>query len=148
MIGTRHLHVSVRSPEPDRVPDVALAVHDRHRPRPAGASFACSDPLLERVYEVGLRTVDLCALDAYVDCPTREQRAWAADSVVHQMVDLVANPDWSMARWHTELSATPRADGMIPMASASDFAADDRIDDPGLVAALGARGAQPDAVHG
>lgn len=128
VIGTRHLHVAVRAPEgaADRVPDLALAVHDRHRPRPAGASFACSDPLLERIAEVGLRTVDLCALDAYVDCPTREQRAWAADSVVHQMVDLVANPDWSMARWHTELSATPRADGMVPMAVASDFAADDR----------------------
>jgi hypothetical protein len=70
--------------------------------------------------------VDLCALDAYVDCPTREQRAWTGDSVVHQMVDLVANPDWSMARWHPQLAATPRADGMLPMAAASDFTADDR----------------------
>ena len=101
-------------------------MRDRHRPRPVGATFACSDPLLERIYEVGLRTVDLCALDAYVDCPTREQRAWTGDSVVHQMVDLVANPDWSMARWHPQLAAEPRPDGMLAMAPASDFAADDR----------------------
>jgi hypothetical protein len=131
-IGTRHLRAAVRhraDPAPDpavRWPEVHLSIADRHRPRPAGASFACSDPLLERIHEVGLRTVDLCALDAYVDCPTREQRAWTGDSVVHQMVDLVANPDWSMARWHPQLAASPRSDGMLAMAPASDFEADDR----------------------
>ena len=108
------------------VPAIGVSIQDRHRPRPAGASFECSDPVLERIHEVGLRTVDLCALDAYVDCPTREQRAWTGDSVVHQMVDLVANPDWSMATWHPRLAAIARADGMLAMAAASDFAADDR----------------------
>jgi hypothetical protein len=126
LIGARHLHVSVRSPEGAAAPTVGLRIHDRHRPRPPGASFACSDPLLEQIYEVGLRTVDLCALDAYVDCPTREQRAWTGDSVVHQMVDLVANPDWSMAIWHPQLATMARSDGMLAMAVASDFAHDDR----------------------
>ena len=114
-------------PTARRRPEVELAVTDRLRPRPEGASFECSDPLLNRVHAVGLRTVDLCALDAYVDCPTREQRAWTGDSVVHQMVDLVSNPDWSMAVWHPQLAAAPRADGMLAMAVASDFAADDRM---------------------
>jgi len=127
IIGTRHLHVSVSTPVGGPRPDLGLAIHDRHRSRPDGAAFSCSDPVLERIYQVGLRTVDLCALDAYVDCPTREQRAWTGDSVVHQMVDLVANPDWSMARWHPQLGAAPRADGMLAMAAASDFAADDRM---------------------
>ena len=124
VVGTRYLRASLRTPDPARLPDVAIAIHDRLRPRPPGASFACSDPLLEQVYDVGLRTVDLCALDAYVDCPTREQRAWTGDSVVHQMVDLVANPDWSMAIWHPQLAGAPRADGMLPMAAACDFAGD------------------------
>jgi alpha-L-rhamnosidase len=127
IIGARHLHGSVRSPEPGIEPRIELAIRDRHRPRPDGATFACSDPLLEQIYAVGLRTVDLCSLDAYVDCPTREQRAWTGDSVVHQMVDLIANPDWSMARWHPQLAAAPRADGMLAMAAASDFALDDRM---------------------
>ncbi|MFM7062035.1 MAG: alpha-L-rhamnosidase C-terminal domain-containing protein [Actinomycetes bacterium] len=125
VIGARHLHVSVRTPDGSPA-QVAVSVADRLRPRPAGASFECSDPLLNRIHEVGLRTVDLCALDAYVDCPTREQRAWTGDSVVHQMVDLVANPDWSMARWHPQLAAQPRPDGMLHMAAASDFQHDDR----------------------
>jgi len=125
VIGARHLHAAVRSVGAARV-GLDLAVQDRHRPRPDGAWFECSDPLMNEIYAIGLRTVDLCALDAYVDCPTREQRAWTGDSVVHQMVDLVANPDWSMARWHPQLAAEPRPDGMLAMAPASDFAFDDR----------------------
>ncbi len=126
-IGTRYLRAAVRRPSPDApAPALSLRIRDRHRPRPEGASFACSDPLLEEIYAVGLRTVDLCALDSYVDCPTREQRAWTGDSVVHQMVDLVANPDRSMAIWHPQLAASPRRDGMLAMAVASDFEADDR----------------------
>lgn len=126
VIGTRFLNASIRTPG-DAIPELSVAIRDRHRPRPAGASFACSDPDLQRIFEIGLRTVDLSALDAYVDCPTREQRAWTGDSVVHQSVDLVTNPDWSMPRWHPQLAATARTDGMLAMAAASDFAQDDRF---------------------
>ncbi len=130
VIGTRHLLAAVRppvgTPADTPAPTLRLAIHDRHRPRPPGASFECSDPQLQQIFETGLRTVDLSALDAYVDCPTREQRAWTGDSVVHQMVDLVTNPDWSMAIWHPQLAAEPRPDGMLAMAPSSDFAADDR----------------------
>ncbi len=127
LIGTRHVHIAVRCPADGTAPEVDVAIHDRHRPRIGTAEFTCSDPALETIHAIGLRTVDLCALDAYVDCPTREQRAWTGDSVVHQMVDLVSNSDWSMARWHPQMAAAPRADGMLPMAAASDFAVDDRM---------------------
>ena len=119
--------VTIGSTGPDAADlRIDLAVNERLRPRADGVTFACSDPDLERIFAIGLRTVDLCALDAYVDCPTREQRAWTGDAVVHQMVDLAANPDWSMARWHPQLTAVSRADGMVPMAVASDFAFEDR----------------------
>ncbi|WP_169514482.1 alpha-L-rhamnosidase N-terminal domain-containing protein [Actinokineospora enzanensis] len=98
-----------------------IAVRERLRPRPSGAFFECSDPVLNRIYEVGLRTVDLTAQDAYVDCPTREQRAWIGDAVVHQSVDLLTNPDWSLAKAYPLLAAAPRPDGMLPMAVVCDF---------------------------
>jgi alpha-L-rhamnosidase len=41
--------------------------------------------------------------------------------VVPPAVNLLANPDWSLARWHPQLCASPRPDGMLPMAVACDF---------------------------
>jgi hypothetical protein len=98
-----------------------LTVRERSYPVAGSASFACSDPDLDRIWQVGRRTVSLCSLDSYVDCPTREQRAWTGDSVVHQMVDLATNADWGLARWHAKLTASPRPDGMLPMAVAGDI---------------------------
>ena len=121
----------------------ASAVRERLFPTVGGASFACSDPLLDEIWAVGRRTVSICSLDAYVDCPTREQRAWTGDSVVHQMVDLTTNADWCLARWHPLLAASPRADGMLPMAVRRRRRAGRLHDHPGLGAALGPLGAQP-----
>lgn len=97
-----------------------ITVAERLHPVVGDASFACSDPLLDRIWEVGRRTVSICSLDAYVDCPTREQRAWTGDHVVHQLVDLATNDDWTLARWQTALTASPRPDGMLPMAVSGD----------------------------
>jgi len=66
-------------------------------------------------------------MDSYIDCPTREQRVWTGDSVVHQMVDLTTNTDWRLARWHPALTAFPRPDGMLPMAVAGEIEHLDRM---------------------
>jgi alpha-L-rhamnosidase len=102
-----------------------IAVLERLHPVTGNSRFECSDPLLNNIYAVGRRTVSICSLDSYVDCPTREQRAWTGDSVVHQLVDLTTNFDWSLAKWHPLLAASPRADGMLPMAVAGDIEAND-----------------------
>jgi hypothetical protein len=111
--------VSVDAPTGARVHSVAI--RERLYPVTGNASFACSDPRLDVIYSVGRRTVTLCSLDSYVDCPTREQRAWTGDAVVHQLVDLTTNADWRLARWHPALTAFPRPDGMLPMAVAGDI---------------------------
>jgi hypothetical protein len=92
-----------------------IAVSEYHYPFSGGASFTCSDPELDRLYRAGIRTTELNSFDAFTDCPTREQRAWVGDGVVHQMVHLVANQDWRLARNYVTLGASPRADGMLPM---------------------------------
>jgi hypothetical protein len=97
-----------------------VAVDERLHPVTGEAVFRCSDEDLNRIWAVGRRTVTICSMDAYLDCPTREQRAWTGDSVVHQMVDLTTNADWSLARWHPRMAASPRPDGMLPMACAGD----------------------------
>ncbi len=94
---------------------------ERLYPVRPGPAFTCSDPSLERIYEVGRRSVAINAHDAYLDCPSREQRGWTGDAVVHQMVHLTTNADWGLARWHAEMSNSPRPDGMLPMAAGSDL---------------------------
>ena len=99
----------------------AVEIHERLHPVAQPTTFECSDATLNRIFEIGRRTVSICSLDSYVDCPSREQRAWTGDSVVHQMVDLTTNHDWSLAAWHPVLAASPRADGMLPMAVAGEI---------------------------
>jgi hypothetical protein len=118
-IGFRYLHLSLRAEGPIVIRDVA--VNERLYPREAGPFFECSDETLNRIWAVGRRTVDLNSHDAYLDCPTREQRAWTGDSVVHQLVDLASNSDWRLACWSVELAASPRPDGMLPMAAGGDL---------------------------
>ncbi|MFQ5699927.1 MAG: alpha-L-rhamnosidase, partial [Myxococcota bacterium] len=96
-------------------------VRERLYPMRPGPEFACSDPTLERIYEVGRRSVAINSHDAYLDCPSREQRGWTGDAVVHQMVHLAANRDWGLARWHAQMAHSPRPDGMLPMAAGSDL---------------------------
>jgi hypothetical protein len=86
---------------------------------PETADFSSSDEELNRIFQAGLRTVQLCSADAFVDCPTREQRAWVGDGVVHQMVHLATNSDWRLAWRYLELANSPRSDGILPMMSVS-----------------------------
>jgi hypothetical protein len=99
----------------------SVRIRERLYPVTGDAFFECSDERLNAIYAVGRRTVSLNSMDSYLDCPTREQRAWTGDSVVHQLVDLTTNTDWRLARWHPRLTASPRADGMLPMAVAGDI---------------------------
>lgn len=136
--GCRYLGISVRGDGPVTVRRVGI--NERLYPRLSPAAdtatakparflgrqeelpfFECSDPLLNQIWAVGRRSVDLNSTDAYTDCPTREQRAWTGDFVVHQMVDLTTHLDWRLARWNVELCASPRVDGMLPMAAGGDI---------------------------
>jgi len=88
-----------------------------------GAQFHCSDEELNRIFQSGIRTVQLNSRDSFTDCPTREQRAWVGDSVVHQMVHLATNTDWRLAWHYLTLSDSPRSDGILPMSVAGEIEA-------------------------
>ncbi len=121
--GLRYLHLVVHSAESAEVTIERLEVREHLYPRTGGAYFESDDPALNALYRAGIRTVELNSLDAYTDCPTREQRAWVGDAVVHQMVDLATNEDWGLARNYLELSDSPRSDGILPMVAAGDIEA-------------------------
>lgn len=97
-----------------------IAVSEYHYPFTGGARFDSSDAELNALYRAGVRTTEMNSFDAFTDCPTREQRAWVGDGVVHQMVHLVANEDWRLARNYLALGASPRSDGILPMTVAGE----------------------------
>jgi alpha-L-rhamnosidase len=86
----------------------SFVVQEQVYPWEEGARFTCDDEELNRIFTAGIRTVQLCSHDSFIDCPTREQRAWVGDSVVHQMVHLATNRDWRLA-WHYLILETRRA---------------------------------------
>jgi alpha-L-rhamnosidase len=121
--GFRYAHLVVHADQEATVTVGRLRVHEHLYPRTGGAYFRSSDPALERLYRAGIRTVQLNSFDAYTDCPTREQRAWVGDGVVHQLVDLTTNADWGSARDYVELGNSPRPDGILPMSVVGEFEA-------------------------
>jgi hypothetical protein len=123
-LGFRYLGLTVRAAGPVVLRGVSMneRLHPREVAAPGDAPFfECSDEVLNRIWAVGRRSVDLNSHDAYLDCPTREQRAWTGDMVVHQMVDFATHTDWRLACWNVELCASPRPDGMLPMAAGGDI---------------------------
>lgn len=100
-----------------------FAVREQLYPWQPGAAFECSDERLNAIFAAGLRTVQLCSHDALIDCPTREQRSWVGDAVVHQMVHLATNADWRLAWHYLTVTNSPRSDGILPMAVVGNFEA-------------------------
>jgi alpha-L-rhamnosidase len=112
-VGFRYANVLVSGDGAVRLG--AVRVREHLYPWQDAATFECSDPELNRIFTAGLRTVALCSSDAFVDCPTREQRAWVGDGIVAQMVHFAANADWRLALRYLELANSPRSDGILPM---------------------------------
>jgi alpha-L-rhamnosidase len=113
--GLRYAHLVITVPDGGRVRLRGLAVQEvLGRWRDVG-SFRSSDPDLDRLYAAGIRTVAVNTADAFTDCPTREQRAWVGDGVVHQLVHLTTNDDRRAAAWYVALGTSPRPDGILPM---------------------------------
>ena len=120
--GFRYAYILIHSAQ-GSVTLASFGVQERIYPWKDGASFACDDEQLNRIYSAGVRTVDLNSHDAFLDCPTREQRAWVGDAVVHQMVHLATNCDWRLAWHYLTLGNSPRSDGILPMSVAGDIEA-------------------------
>jgi hypothetical protein len=52
--------------------------------------FACSDPKLDRVWDISERTLKLCMEDTYTDCPLYEQTLWVGDARNEALFGLTA----------------------------------------------------------
>jgi alpha-L-rhamnosidase len=117
-LGFRHLAVYARDPFTLR----SVELTERTYPFLRDGRFECDDAELVGIWNAGARTLELCTTDAYLDCPSREQRAWLGDAYVHGLVNAVTSSDLRPAVNLLRLGATPRADGLLPMVAAGDLA--------------------------
>lgn len=93
----RYLKLLFReTPGPVLLDDVSLELNT-YPVRYLG-SFACSDPLLNRIWEVGRYTMHLSMLDHFVDCPWRERTIYGGDVYVENLIALYAFGDPRMSR--------------------------------------------------
>jgi alpha-L-rhamnosidase len=74
--GVRGISVTLKS---GRARLITVKVTDRRYPYSRLGRFQSSDPLLNKLWELGVNTVELCSEDAYVDCADRERAQWIAD---------------------------------------------------------------------
>ncbi|MGH2584932.1 MAG: alpha-L-rhamnosidase C-terminal domain-containing protein, partial [Dehalococcoidia bacterium] len=117
-VGFRYLSAVVRGEGRVR----AAGATERRYPRGPEAAFSCSDERLNRIWAMGARTLDVCATDAFLDCPGREQRAWLGDAYIHALLSYVTNNDWRLVRRHLRLCAqSRRSDGLLTMSAAGDL---------------------------
>ena len=116
-VGFRHLAVALRG----QVELLDCGAVERRQPRSTEAMFSCDDPVLDRVWNVCARTAELCATDALIDCPGREQRSWLGDLAVSGLVALGCGMDPSVLRRSLRIAAhSQRSDGLLAMASVGD----------------------------
>ncbi|AQQ70857.1 oligosaccharide amylase [Limihaloglobus sulfuriphilus] len=75
----RYLYVTLRNVKnPVKIRRVGMI--ESTYPVQYKASFECSNPNLERIWEISEYTVKLCMQDTYVDCPLYEQTLWVGDA--------------------------------------------------------------------
>jgi alpha-L-rhamnosidase len=106
----------------------ALAVHDAgvvhtHYPANHEGRFASDDPLLDRLWELGRTTLELCMHDGWEDCPSREQRQWLGDvTVEHAAAQAAFGPTANVltAKYLVDVADSQRPDGLTQMFAPGD----------------------------
>ncbi len=111
--GGRYLEIHVKSATP--VKFLREEFLERTSFGEPTGSFECDDPLLNKIWRVGVNTVQACADDALVDCPTRERGEWTGDvASVATDIAAVAFGDLSLSRRAlVQAAQVARNDGMV-----------------------------------
>jgi len=119
--GFRYLQVTVRHCER---PLHIHAIHlnfSAYPVQPRGA-FACSDDLLNQIWQVSAKTLHYCMLDGYVDCPSREQRQWLG-AYVDSLINYAAFGDAHLAaKMLRQVAQSQQPEGLTMMVAPGDFA--------------------------
>lgn len=95
-------------------------------PHAGSATFHCSDPRLDAIFEAARQTFRQNATDIFMDCPSRERAGWLCDSFFTARVERDLTGGSSVERNFLENYAQTGnfpdlADGMLPMCYPADI---------------------------
>ncbi len=90
--GFRYMQVNIRqNKEPVRIK--RLGAVEQIYPFEKLGRFECSDPMLNAIWEMGWRTLRVCAEDSYIDTPFRERAMYAGDMLPEYAITLAGSSD-------------------------------------------------------
>ena len=75
----RYLFMTLRNQTKPATLSAFRIVESTYPVQPIGR-FACSDPRLDKIWEISARTLKLCMEDTFTDCPLYEQTHWVGDA--------------------------------------------------------------------
>ena len=76
----------------------AFGLEETHYPFDFTATFDSSEPRLARVATLGLRTIEMCGHETYMDCPYFEQLQYIGDTRLQALVTYVSTSDARLPR--------------------------------------------------
>jgi len=83
----------------------SLRIIESTAPVKAEGSFSCSDPMLNRVWKMSERTLQLCMEDTFTDCPLYEQTLWIGDARNEALYAFAAYANYDVSARSLEIGA-------------------------------------------
>ena len=114
-LGARYIEMHITSAS-DIVKVHYLGMKPVWLDAPRIGSFASDDPMAAGMYEVGVRTLELCMHEHYEDCPWREQSLYAYDSRNQALYGYYAFGNYDFAHASFDLLGCGlREDGLLEL---------------------------------
>ncbi|MCF7863328.1 MAG: alpha-L-rhamnosidase N-terminal domain-containing protein [Kiritimatiellales bacterium] len=83
----------------------SLRIIESTAPVEASGSFACNDPMLNKVWKISERTLQLCMEDTFTDCPLYEQTLWIGDARNEALYAFTAYANFDVSARSLEIGA-------------------------------------------
>ncbi|MFZ6026454.1 MAG: family 78 glycoside hydrolase catalytic domain [Chloroflexota bacterium] len=119
----RYIMIAKWGDEPLSLRDIR--VYEERYPLELRGSFESSDPLLDRIWQVGVETLYANMNDAYIDTSWRERGQWWGDAYVSEHVNRVSFGDTALLRrglrYMADSYQVDHAPGLAPNSSTSNM---------------------------
>jgi hypothetical protein len=112
--GMRFLMLSVREHGGQPVKIHRVAAMEHVYPQTSQGRFTCSNPMLNHIWDMGWRTLQVCMEDSYTDTPFRERGLYAGDMLPQMAITLVTSGDVRLVRRSLRLFQDMYADRFNP----------------------------------